>query len=77
MSQGNGSDSGAEPSLAATVEDFRLTLDGESHTVPIAAGETPRHDGVAKLFKQSACLGARQRRVEKQIHFTPTLNLVW
>ena len=40
MSQGKGSDSGAGPSANALVESFRLTLDGENHTVPIAAGET-------------------------------------
>ena len=40
MSQGEGSDSGAESSAVATVESFRLTLDSENYTVPIAAGET-------------------------------------
>jgi ring-1,2-phenylacetyl-CoA epoxidase subunit PaaE len=40
MSQSKGSDSGAGPSANGTVESFRLTLDSESHTVPIAAGET-------------------------------------
>jgi 3-ketosteroid 9alpha-monooxygenase subunit B len=40
MSQSKGSDSGAAPSANATVESFRLTLDSEDHTVPIAAGET-------------------------------------
>jgi ferredoxin len=40
MSQSNGSDSGADLPAIATVESFRLTLDGEEHTVPIAAGET-------------------------------------
>ena len=40
MSQREESDSGAVPSAAATVESFRLTLDGEDHTVPIAAGDT-------------------------------------
>ena len=44
MSQSKGSDSGAGPSYhrlsVALVESFRLTLDGENHTVPIAAGET-------------------------------------
>ena len=33
-------DSGAGTSADATVESFRLTLDSESHTVPIAPGET-------------------------------------
>ena len=40
MSQSNGSDSGAGPTTNALVENFRLTLDGEEHIVPIAAGET-------------------------------------
>ena len=40
MSQGKGSDCGAGPPANATVESFRLTLDSEDHTVPIAAGET-------------------------------------
>ncbi len=45
MSQGKGSDSGAgasENALStnAIVESFRLTLDDEDHTVPIAVGET-------------------------------------
>jgi len=35
-----GSHSGAGPSAVVSVESFRLTLDGEDHTVPIAAGET-------------------------------------
>ncbi len=40
MSQSKGSDSCAGPSAKALVESFRLTLDGENHTVPITAGET-------------------------------------
>jgi ferredoxin len=40
MSRSNGSDSGAGPPANAVVESFRLTLDGEDHTVPITAGET-------------------------------------
>ncbi len=40
MSQSKGSDSGAGPSVNPLVESFRLTLDSENHTVPIAAGET-------------------------------------
>jgi ring-1,2-phenylacetyl-CoA epoxidase subunit PaaE len=40
MSQRKGSDSGAGPSANAMVESYRLTLDSENHTVPIAAGET-------------------------------------
>jgi ring-1,2-phenylacetyl-CoA epoxidase subunit PaaE len=40
MSQSKGSDSSAGPSANALVESFRLTLDGENHTVPVAAGET-------------------------------------
>jgi len=40
MSQSKGSASGTEPSVIALVERFRLTLDGENHIVPIAAGET-------------------------------------
>ncbi len=40
MSRGLGSHRGAVPSAVASVESFRLTLDGEDHTVPIAAGET-------------------------------------
>ncbi len=40
MNQSKGSDSGAGPSANALVESFRLTLDGENHTVPIAAGQT-------------------------------------
>jgi ring-1,2-phenylacetyl-CoA epoxidase subunit PaaE len=40
MSQSKESDGGAGPCANATVESFRLTLDGESHSVPIAAGET-------------------------------------
>ncbi len=40
MSQSKGSDSSAKPPTNAFVESFRLTLDDENHTVPIAAGET-------------------------------------
>ena len=40
MSQSKGSDCGAGPSANAVVDSFRLTLDGENHIVPIAAGET-------------------------------------
>ncbi len=40
MSQSKGSDSGAGPPANAAVEIFRLTLDSEDHTVPIAAGQT-------------------------------------
>ena len=40
MSQRKGSDSCARPSANAVVESYRLTLDGENHTVPIAASET-------------------------------------
>ena len=40
MNQGKGSDRGTGPSVNAFVESFRLTLDGEHHAVPIAAGET-------------------------------------
>ncbi len=40
MSQSKSSYNGAEPSANVLVESFRLTLDGETHTVPIAAGET-------------------------------------
>jgi len=40
MSQSKGNDSGAGPSANTLAESFRLTLDGETHTVPIAAGET-------------------------------------
>ncbi len=40
MSQGESSKRGARPSTNAPVESFRLTLDGEDNTVPIAAGET-------------------------------------
>ncbi len=40
MSERKESDRGAEPSVNAFVDSFRLTLDGEDHTVPIAAGET-------------------------------------
>ncbi len=40
MSQSRESDSGAGPPASASVESFRLTLDGEHHSVPIAAGET-------------------------------------
>ena len=40
MSQSMESASGREPSVNALVESFRLTLDGENHIVPIAAGET-------------------------------------
>ena len=40
MSQSKGSDRGTGSSADATVESFRLTLDSENHTVPIAAGET-------------------------------------
>ena len=40
MSQRNASISCARPSANAMVESYRLTLDGENHTVPIAAGET-------------------------------------
>ncbi len=40
MSQNKPSDSNSEQSKNILVEDFRLTLDGEDHIVPIAAGET-------------------------------------
>ncbi len=40
MSQSKGCYCGAEPSASALVDSFRLTLDGENHTVPIAAGGT-------------------------------------
>jgi len=40
MSERKENDSGAEQSVNAFVDSFRLTLDGEDHTVPIAAGET-------------------------------------
>ena len=40
MTRIKGSDSGAGPSAKASIESFLLTLDGENHTVPIAAGET-------------------------------------
>ena len=40
MSQGEARDSGSVPSGNALIESFRLTLDGEHHTVPIASGET-------------------------------------
>ena len=40
MSQGEAIASGSGPSGNAVGESFRLTLDGENHTVPIAAGET-------------------------------------
>jgi len=40
MSQSKGNASGTEPSVNALVESYRLTLDGENHIVPIAAGET-------------------------------------
>jgi ferredoxin len=40
MSQSDEDESGAVSWAAPTVDSFRLTLDGEDHTVPIAAGET-------------------------------------
>ena len=40
MSKSDRSNDGAGVSADAQVESFRLTLDGGSHTVPIAAGET-------------------------------------
>ncbi len=40
MSQSKRGASATEPSVNALVESFRLTLDGENHIVPIAAGET-------------------------------------
>ncbi len=40
MSQSHESDNGAGAPARTTVESFRLTLDSENHTVPIAAGET-------------------------------------
>jgi ferredoxin len=40
MNQCKGSNRGTGPSVNAFVESFRLTLDGENHTVPITAGET-------------------------------------
>jgi len=40
MSQRNESESGAGSSAIAYVDNFRLTLDGANHTVPIAADET-------------------------------------
>ena len=40
MSQRKENDSGDLPSADAIAGSFRLTLDGEDHTVPIAAGDT-------------------------------------
>jgi ring-1,2-phenylacetyl-CoA epoxidase subunit PaaE len=40
MSQSDEDENGAASWAAPTVDSFRLTLDGENHTVPIAAGET-------------------------------------
>ena len=40
MSQTDSKHSGAEASADSLAEGFRLTLDGEDHSVPIAAGET-------------------------------------
>jgi ring-1,2-phenylacetyl-CoA epoxidase subunit PaaE len=40
MSQSDEVESRAVSSAEATAHSFRLTLDGENHTVPIAAGET-------------------------------------
>ena len=40
MNQSNGNDSGVAPPEDALIESFRLTLDGDDHSVPIAAGET-------------------------------------
>ena len=40
MSEGESSVSGSGQSGNAVVESFRVTLDGEEHTVPIAAGMT-------------------------------------
>ena len=40
MSQRGGSDGAIEARTDALVDNFRLTLDGEEHTVPITAGET-------------------------------------
>ncbi len=39
MSQGEENE-GVQSPATAIAENFRLTLDGEDHTVPIAAGET-------------------------------------
>ena len=50
MSQSKGSDRGAGLSADATVERFRLTLDSENHTVPIAAGETLLQAALAAGF---------------------------
>ncbi len=40
MTGSKGNDSCAGPSASSSIESFLLTLDGENHTVPIAAGET-------------------------------------
>lgn len=40
MTQHNEDNGGTVPSAKYLVESFRLTLDGEEHVVPIAAGET-------------------------------------
>ena len=40
MSEGEASANGSGPFGNAVVESFRLTLDGEHHTVSIASGET-------------------------------------
>ena len=40
MTERDGEDLGAKPSADSPVETFRLTLDGDEHVVPIAAGET-------------------------------------
>ena len=40
MSHSKASDSAIGPTTGTLVENFRLTLDGEEHIVPIAVGET-------------------------------------
>jgi ferredoxin len=40
MSQHKVSDKAARPAAKTIAESYRLTLDGENHSVPIAAGET-------------------------------------
>jgi ferredoxin len=40
MSQGGASRCASRPPETTSVESYRLTLDGEHHTVPIASGQT-------------------------------------
>ena len=81
MSQSKGSENSDESSAGALVESFRLTLDSEDHTVPIAAGETLLQAAVAagidapNLCTEGHCGTCLSRLRSGDVHFEPTRGL--